>query len=240
MSERNLLALIKASDKGAKAQVQHVVLALTPDGQIQMNGSRNMIDGLMDKQELLDEIKSTMIASKQEDGNVAPATIIDYPLLPCSIYSPGWKGTKIRTALTKMVARAGSGRKGRTQSLGAGFPPHGWPVSVIPWDKYKGSTRSGLSANDCTAIIIALLRAANIDEKKHIIHGDSKETEDPEKVESDEEQNSEEFEEVENYKNIESDFIFSGDIVYEDADQNADTIELSLEPEIKKRNIGII
>ena len=52
--------------------------------------------------------------------------------------------------------------------LGVGDGPLGWPQEIIPWADYNGATRSKLSSEKCTAIIIALLRAANIDETTHI------------------------------------------------------------------------
>ena len=85
MSERNMINLFKASDKAAKAQVQHLVLTVTPDGKIQMNGSDNMTDGLLGHPVLLEQLKSTMITSKQDIS--APMVVLDYPLLPCPPYS---------------------------------------------------------------------------------------------------------------------------------------------------------
>ena len=258
MSERNMINLFKASDKAAKAQVQHLVLALTPDGKIQMNGSDNMIDGLLGHPVLLEQLKSTMIASKQDV--TAPMVVLDYPLLPCSPYSAKWKGSKmIRGVLTKMLARAGYGRSGRNQALGAGAPPHGWPESIIPWASYCGATRSRLTTEDVTTIIISMLRVANIDEKTHIVkenmketdgYGNMMETEDLEDEneenpldENDEETgvNTKEVEDVEN-NNVHmpmGDIIFSGDIVIETTDDKAETIQATLVPDLKKRNIGV-
>ena len=132
-----MIQLCRASDKAAKAQVQHIVLALTPDGEIHINGSGNMIDGMLAQPAILGQVKGIMIASQQAMGEVKPVVVLDYPLLPCSPYSPKWKGSPmIRGVLTKMVAGAGHGRNGRNQALGVGDAPFGWPMDIIQWTEY--------------------------------------------------------------------------------------------------------
>ena len=67
-----MIQLCRASDKAAKAQVQHIVLALTPDGEIHINGSGNMIDGMLAQPAILGQVKGIMIASQQAIGEVQP------------------------------------------------------------------------------------------------------------------------------------------------------------------------
>jgi len=107
----------------------------------------------------------------------ADKNTMSYDLLPCSPYSPDWKmlgSAMVRTMLTKMLGTArfrGSGKEGK---LGVGYPPAGWPDDILPWSRYKGSTRSRLSFPQVTSIIISMLKAAGVDPETHVMPGSHK------------------------------------------------------------------
>ena len=104
------------------------------------------------------------------EGDVAALQLLDYPLLPCSPSSPKWKGSiKLRAILSKMLIRAGYGRQGTKKNLGVGIPPIGWPQQQIPWENFKGASRSKLIVNDITVIIVSMMRGANLDPETHIV-----------------------------------------------------------------------
>ena len=170
MSDQEMVLLCRASDKAAKAKVQHVMLAITADGQVHINGSVNLIQGLADHPGLLEELKSNIKNNKLEEGSeVTPTGSLAYPLLPCSPYTTNWPGSKeVRNILTRMLTRGGYSRNGRNKALGSGEAPPGWPDHIIPWANYKGACRSGLTALQITNIIIQLLRGVNLDENTHI------------------------------------------------------------------------
>ena len=175
MSEQDMVKLTRASDKAAEVKVQHILLSVTQDGQVHLNGSDNLIRGLVAQPDLFKQLKSNIEANKLDEGSaVSPAGGVVYPLLPCSPYSKDWPGSKeVRGILTRMLARAGYSRNGRNQSLGSGVAPVGWPEETISWASYKGSCRSGLRSEQVTHIIIKLLRATGLDEKTHIVVKDN-------------------------------------------------------------------
>ena len=170
MSDQEMVLLCRASDKAAKAKVQHVMLAITADGQVHINGSVNLIQGLADHPGLLEELKSNIKNNKLDEGSeVTPTGSLAYPLLPCSPYTTNWPGSKgVRNILTRMLTRGGYSRNGRNKALGSGEAPPGWPEYIISWANYKGACRSGLTAPQITNIIIQLLRGVNLDENTHI------------------------------------------------------------------------
>ena len=68
-----------------------------------------------------------------------------------------------------MLLRAGYGRSGTKKNMGAGVPPVGWPDQVIAWENFTGPSRSGLSVNQVTSIIVSLLLGANLNPETHIL-----------------------------------------------------------------------
>ena len=87
MSDKEMVKLVRASDKAAKAKVQHIMLAITADGQVHLNGSTNLIQGITDQPGLFDMLKTNMKANQVEEGSdITPTGSLVYPLLPCSPY----------------------------------------------------------------------------------------------------------------------------------------------------------
>ena len=172
MSEKTLVNLIKASDKAVKGRLQHLIAIVTPDGRIQLNGSANMVKAVNEDIDILNKLKGAMLGNVLgKEDEIVPSQILDYPLLPCSPFSSNWQrqgSIKARSILSTMMSRAGYGRCGTKQQLGVGEPPYGWPQG-ISWKKYSGATRSGLTFNEVTEIIVSLLQAADIDPDTHIV-----------------------------------------------------------------------
>ena len=170
MTEKSLDQLIKASTKAATEQLQHLLVVITPDGRIRLNGTDNMVTALYNDVELLNQIETVMQGNKQEGGGVNAMALLDYPLLPCPPSSEYWKGSKkIRGILSKMLLRAGYGRAGTKKNLGVGLPPLGWPEDIIAWTDFKGPTRSRLTINQVTQIIVNMLRGANLNPETHVV-----------------------------------------------------------------------
>ena len=168
MSDKSFLKLLKASEKASIEQIQHLVVVLTPDGRVQVTGSANIVNSVTTNEELYRTIQTTMLDNMEAIGNITPSIMLDYPLLPCSPFSPHWKGSAmIRGVLSKMLVSAGYGKSGRSRKLGVGNPPTGWP-DHISWTDFSGATRSKLSSNEVTDIIISMLEAANIDPDRHV------------------------------------------------------------------------
>ena len=168
MSEKSYVKLLKASEKASLEQIQHMVVVLTPDGRVQVTGSANIVNSVTTNEELYRTIQTTMLDNMEASGNITPSIMLDYPLLPCSPFSPHWKGSAmIRGVLSKMLVSAGYGKSGRSRKLGVGNPPTGWP-DHISWTDFSGATRSKLSSNEVTDIIISMLQAANIDPDRHV------------------------------------------------------------------------
>ena len=171
MSDKSLAKLLKASEQASHDQLQHLLVVLTPDGRVQVIGSANIVGCVTENTELYQALHSTMLDNMQTSGDtITPSRVIDYPLLPCSPFSPQWKGSAmIRGVLSKMLLSVGYGKSGRNRKLGVGTPPLGWPLH-IPWANFSGSTRSKhpTSSKDVTDIIISLLQAANIDPDTHV------------------------------------------------------------------------
>jgi len=172
MSEKTLVNLVKASDKAVKGRLQHVIAIVTPDGRIQLNGSANMVQAVNGNTALLNQLQDVMLGNVLgKEEAIVPSQTLDYPLLPCSPFSSSWQrqgSTRARSILSTMMSRAGYGRSGTKKQLGVGEPPYGWPQG-ISWEKYSGATRSGLTFNEVTEIIVSLLHAANIDPNEHIL-----------------------------------------------------------------------
>ena len=83
------------------------------DGRIQINGSSNFVQAMNDNQEIYRQLQTVLLGNKQTDGVIAPAFLLNYPLLPYSPFSPKWKGSAmIRTVLTKMLTNIRYGDSG--------------------------------------------------------------------------------------------------------------------------------
>ena len=167
MADKAFNRFVKASDKAANEQVQHIAVVLSPDGNLQMHGSDNFVRCISNS-EIRENLLNTLRESVTQEG-VAAGLLLTYPKLPCSPYSPAWKGSAmIRGVLTKMLARIGYSGGGTRKVLGAGLAPHGWPEHIIPWANYQGATKSHLSSGQVTEIIVALLVAEGIHPATHI------------------------------------------------------------------------
>ena len=167
MADKAFNRFVKASNKAANEQVQHVAVVLSPDGNLQMHGSDNFVRYLSNS-EIKDNLLNTLRESVTQEG-VAAGLLLTYPKLPCLPYSQAWKGSAmIRGVLTKMLASIGYGGGGTRKVLGVGPSPPGWPEHIIPWADYKGATKSHLSSGQVTEIIVTLLQAAQIDPATHV------------------------------------------------------------------------
>ena len=59
----------------------------------------------------------------------------------------------------------------KTNILGVGVPPIGWPGDIA-WEGVSGTTRSRLSFDDITRIICSILTAAGLNPDTHVVPGD--------------------------------------------------------------------
>ena len=70
-----------------------------------------------------------------------------------------------------------------TKKLGKGAPPNGWPHHIIPWVEFHGATRSKLTVDQVTEMIVFMMRAVNIDPETHIKSpGDKEDAEETEEA----------------------------------------------------------
>ena len=67
MSEKSLDQLVKSSTKAASEQLQHLLVMLTPDGRLRLNGTDNFVNALYGDVELLDRIE-ILIKSNRKGG----------------------------------------------------------------------------------------------------------------------------------------------------------------------------
>ena len=76
---------------------------------------------------------------------------------------------------------------GNKKVLGTGNPPLGWPAS-IPWTQFKGISRSKLTNQQLTLIIIEMYRAIGLDPETFVRPptSESSESLDPEVTEENE------------------------------------------------------
>ena len=103
MTEKAHIKLIKASDEATSSNVQHLVLMVMPDGRMKFNGSANMVSAIYGNKNLYEQVQTSMCEGVVAENKVVPVQVIDFPLLPCSPFSPNWKkGPMIRGVLTKM------------------------------------------------------------------------------------------------------------------------------------------
>ena len=173
MSANSCKKLVKASADASAKGVQHLLAVLKPDGTVVMSGSDNILHAVFGNIDLCTALQTTIISHRQEEGGVVrPAIVMTFPLLPCSPYSPSWKGSgMIRKVLDDMVNVAGYGKYGK--KLGQGEPPLGWPGDVVEWVGYAGAARSKLTIRQMTEIIISMLQANQIDPATHVIQEDN-------------------------------------------------------------------
>ena len=189
MSQRAVAKLVAASDAAAISQVQHLLVVLSADGQLEFSGSNTFINTLQSDETVFFGLQELLL-SKKVEGNIKPCHILNYPLLPCSPLSPSWKGSHMISAyLTSMLTSTGHGGNGVKRKLGTGISPPGWPAEVIEWKNYKGATRSKLSTTQMTTIIVSLLAAAGIVDLNTHVKEDKGEEEDIEQNDVDVEQN---------------------------------------------------
>ena len=168
MTERNIAKLVRASDSAVVGQVQHLFVVLNPDGSLQLHGSDNFVKTVNNNQELKGNLYGALMENVQQGEIIIPAQILEFPKLPCSPFSPSWKGSAmIRGVLTKMLSRIGYGGGGTTKKLGVGDPPVGWPEN-ISWSDFSGATRSRLTTEQITEIILSMFREWNIDPAIHV------------------------------------------------------------------------
>ena len=169
MSSKTIDRFVKASEKASDDQLQHLIILLTPDGRLQVNGSSNFVEAVEDNKELFDRLKAVLKDYVKTEGLVTPVQLLSYPYLPCSPFSPDWKGSgMIRKILSNMLSSIGYGHGGKVKKLGVGVPPLGWPEN-IPWDSFSGASRSKLGNDKITEIITSMLSAAGMDPATHII-----------------------------------------------------------------------
>ena len=106
MSKESLDNLEKAGRKATSDGIQHLVVTMK-DGKLELSGSYNFVLPLVDDQELCSKLESFMLENTvAENVDIFHATnkIPNYALLPCSPYSPQWKGSaNIRKILTEML-----------------------------------------------------------------------------------------------------------------------------------------
>ena len=181
MSHKEYHKLIKASDDAVLKDVQHILVAVKPDGTITINGSNNTVNAVLGNAVLYSSLQDTIINNRKKEGEKLVSTkVYAYSPLPVSPFSPQWKGSgMIRKVLDSMVTTAGYGKYG--QKLGQGAPPLGWPVDVAPWEGYIGAARPNkttnrsLSNHQMTQIIVSMLQAVQLDPATHIIPVDNAE-----------------------------------------------------------------
>ena len=53
--------------------------------------------------------------------------------------------------------------------LGVGPAPIGWP-NTVPWEGFSGTTRSKLSKDEITGIILSMLQTVGFDPNQHVIN----------------------------------------------------------------------
>ena len=121
MSRESLDNLEKASRKATSDGIQHFVVTMK-DGKLEFSGSHNFVRPLVDDLELCSKLESFMLENTvAENVDIFHATnkIPHYALLPCSPYSPQWKGSaNIRKILTEMLNVIGYKAAGRKKTLG--------------------------------------------------------------------------------------------------------------------------
>ena len=61
MTEKVFAKLVQASDKAAKDQVQHLLVLLAPDGNLQINGATNFVNSLNNNEGLYRHLQTTYI-----------------------------------------------------------------------------------------------------------------------------------------------------------------------------------
>ena len=122
MSKENVEKLDEAGRKATANGVQHFVATLK-DGKLLLSGSQNFVVPLLEDEELFSKLRTFMLDSKvDEDEEISHASnkIPEFALLPCSPFSPQWKGSaNIRKILREMLIKVGFKASGRKKSLGS-------------------------------------------------------------------------------------------------------------------------
>ena len=161
--------LLKASATASTNQVQHILFTLNSDGKVNFGGTDNIVTPFVGNTELFNHIKTVMKDNLTKEHVTQLNTHqLDYEFLPCSPFSPKWKGSaKIRGILRNMLNTAGYGSEGNKRKLGVDPAPVGWPAA-ISWTNFRGSTRSKLTVEEVTTIIVSMLEGAGIDPNIHV------------------------------------------------------------------------
>ena len=113
--------LIKASDKAVDGRVQHVLLTVSSDGRVNINGSNNLVNAIRRDDNLVKNVENTLKENFSREEDIQPEFVVSYPLLPCSPNSDEWKKLsidKLRSILTKMINANGILRSGKRKVLG--------------------------------------------------------------------------------------------------------------------------
>ena len=166
--KKKMAKLIRTSQEASKAKAQHILLTLTEENLIRIDGSAKFVEAMASNVGLFNDVKLMMLNNVAQPDEESDAFFsIQYPKLPFPPSSIHWKGSvRIRTILRKMLATLGYGKNGNLR-LGKGAAPLGWPVD-ISWAEFAGTTRSGLTIQQITRVIVSMLEAVGLDAETHV------------------------------------------------------------------------
>ena len=160
MSEKFLKKFRKISEGAVKSNVKHLVLVVTDDKKVHIEGSNNLVNAIIENEDVHESLKTIAL---DENRNESERYYV-FDRLPFPPSSPMWKrSSMIRSTLSKMLNKMGVDFCGSKKVHGQGSPPKGWPDSVIPWSDFKGPSKSHLNNQQLTRIIIEILKAHGID-----------------------------------------------------------------------------
>ena len=165
MSEKFLRKFRKISEGAEKNNVKHLVLVVSDDKKVHIEGSNNLVNAIIENVDVYESLKTIALdENKNESGRYYV-----FDRLPCPPSSPMWKrSSMIRSTLSKMLNKMGVDFCGSKKVHGQGSPPKGWPDSVIPWSDFKGPSKSHLNNQQLTRIIIDILKAHGIDPETYV------------------------------------------------------------------------
>ena len=90
MTEVTVGRLLKASQKATKDQLQHLLVILTPEGQIQLSGCENFVDCIHENDELFKHIKTVVKFPKSK-----LSTILCFPSLHLLLHGKDQQGSVV-------------------------------------------------------------------------------------------------------------------------------------------------
>ena len=169
-AQKKLAKLVRVSKEASESKGQHILLSVSPEGTIRVDGSSNFVQAVTENEELYNNLTNSLLAkiAPPDGGNIGTLFSVQYPLLPFPPSSSKWMGSvKIRAILRKMMATIGYGRAGNLR-FGQGEAPVGWPVDDIPWEGFLGTTRSKLTIQQITHAIVSMLAAVGLDAETHV------------------------------------------------------------------------